>query len=163
MAQTAEQLGRAIIAAGLMPADELKSLWAELPMTDRPRDGAAFAALLVKQGKLTDFQSQELLSGSGAPLVLGDYVLLSKIGAGGMGQVFKAQHRHMDRIVAVKLLPAAVTQDEAAVKRFQREVKAAAKLAHPNIVQAYDAGNQRGVWYLVMEYVDGRDLSALVK
>jgi serine/threonine protein kinase/WD40 repeat protein len=94
---------------------------------------------------------------------LGDYELLEKIGAGGMGQVFKAQHRHMDRIVAIKLLPTALTQDAAAVKRFQREVKAVAKLTHPNIVQAYDASVQRGVWYLVMEYVEGCDLSELVK
>ena len=95
--------------------------------------------------------------------VLGDYELFEKIGAGGMGQVFKAQHRHMKRLVAIKLLPDAVTRDEATVKRFQREVEAAAKLSHPNIVAAYDAGVQRGVWYLVMEYVEGRDLSALVK
>ena len=57
----------------------------------------------------------------------------------------------------------ALTKDEAAVKRFEREVKAAAKLTHPNIVQTYDAGAQRGVHYLVMEFVDGRDLSAIVK
>jgi serine/threonine protein kinase len=80
-----------------------------------------------------------------------------------MGQVFKARHQHMDRFAAIKLLPTSLTKDEAAVKRFQREVKAAAKLSHPNIVQTYDAGVQRGVWYLVMEYVDGQDLSALVK
>ena len=56
-----------------------------------------------------------------------------------------------------------MTKDEAAVKRFQREVEAAAKLSHPNIVQAHDAGVQRGVWYLVMEYVEGSDLSHVVK
>ena len=76
--------------------------------------------------------------------MLGDYILLDKIGAGGMGQVFKAEHRRMKRLVAIKLLPAAMTKDEAAVKRFQREVEAAAKLSHPNIVQAYDADEQRG-------------------
>ena len=94
------------------------------------------------------FQASELLSGSGTPLVLGDYVMLAKIGAGGMGQVFKAQHRHMERLVAIKLLPPAMTKDEAAVKRFQREVEAAAKLSHPNIVHAHDAGVQRGVWII---------------
>jgi serine/threonine protein kinase len=102
------------------------------------------------------------LSGSGRPLVLGDYVLLARIGAGGMGEVFKAQHRHMKRLVAVKLLPAAVTEDESSVKRFQREVQAAARLSHRNIVHANDAGVQWGVWYLVMEYVEGRDLAAII-
>lgn len=145
-----------------MPADELQTLWAALPPNQRPQHGAAVAALLVQRGVLTEFQSQVLMSGSGAPLVLGDYVLLAKIGAGGMGEVFKAQHRHMKRLVAVKLLPAAVTNDEATVKRFQREVQAAARLSHRNIVHANDAGVQRGVWYLVMEYVEGRDLAAIV-
>ncbi len=163
MAISIDQLGKAIVASGLATADELKSLWTSLSVAEKPKDSETFASLLVKHGKLNEFQSQELLSGSTTPLVLGDYVLLGKIGAGGMGQVFKAQHRHMKRLVAVKLLPAAVTKDEATVKRFQREVEAAAKLSHPNIVHANDAGVQRGVWYLVMEYVEGRDLSALVK
>src|SRR5690349_15273476 len=78
-----------------------------------------------------------------------------------MGQVFKARHRRMKRTVAIKLLPTALTKDADATKRFEREVEAAAKLSHPNIVQAYDASVQRDVWYLVMEYVDGRDLASL--
>jgi serine/threonine protein kinase/formylglycine-generating enzyme required for sulfatase activity len=160
---TADQFARALIAAGLMSTDEVKALWSEVPVASRPKSGGTFAQLLVTRGTLTEFQAQEILSGSSTPLVLGDYVLLGKIGAGGMGQVFKAQHRRMDRLVAVKLLPAAMTKDTAAVQRFQREVKAAAKLTHPNIVQAYDAGEQRGIHYLVMEFVEGRDLSAVVK
>lgn len=163
MALSVDQLGKAIVAAGLMPVEELESIWSALPASGRPKDGATFAGLLVTQGKLTEFQSQELLSGSGAPLVVGDYVLLAKIGAGGMGQVYRAEHRHMGRLVAIKLLPAAVIKDEGAVKRFQREVKAAARLSHPNIVAALDARNERGVWCLVMEHVEGRDLSAVVK
>ncbi|MCH7728965.1 MAG: protein kinase, partial [Planctomycetes bacterium] len=95
--------------------------------------------------------------------VLGDYVLLGKIGAGGMGQVFKAQHRRMDRIVALKLLRPTSTEDEEAVKRFHREVRAAAKLFHPNIVTAFDAGEQDGLHYLVMEYVHGQSLSAVIQ
>ncbi len=163
IAVTIDQFGKALVASGLLTAEELKTLWAELPASERPKDGESFSSLLVRRERLNEFQAQELLSGSGTPLVLGDYVLLQKIGAGGMGQVFKAQHRVMERLAAIKLLPAAMTKDEGAVKRFQREVKAAAKLSHPNIVQTFDAGNQRGVWYLVMECVDGQDLSALVK
>jgi len=89
--------------------------------------------VLIEREKLTRFQAEELLSGSQTPLVLGDYVLLAKIGAGGMGQVFKAQHRHMDRLAAIKLLPTSLTKDEAAVKRFQREVKAAASSRTPTL------------------------------
>ena len=80
-----------------------------------------------------------------------------------MGQVFKAQHRKMKRLVAIKMLPPAMTKDALALARFQREVEAAAKLRHPNIVAADDAAEANGVHFLVMEYVDGKDLSALVK
>ncbi len=95
--------------------------------------------------------------------VLGEYVLLGKIGAGGMGQVFKAQHRRMERIVALKVLRPTTMEATDAVNRFHREVRAAAKLFHPNIVTAFDAGEQGGVHYLVMEYVHGQSLSNLVQ
>ena len=80
-----------------------------------------------------------------------------------MGQVFKAQHRRMDRVVAIKVLPSALTKDGVAVARFEREVRAAAKLSHPNIVIAHDSDESGGVHFLVMEYVTGADLSVLVK
>ncbi len=90
-------------------------------------------------------------------------MILDFTGAGGMGQVFKAQHRRMKRIVALKLLTAAAVKNASNVMRFQREVEAAAKLTHSNIVTAYDAGVANGKNYLVMEYVEGSDLSAHVK
>ncbi len=162
MSLTNDQLGKAIVASGIMPAEELKAFWSALPPEQRPKNGETFAKVLIEQQKLTKFQASELLSGNNTPLVLGDYVLQAKIGAGGMGQVFKAHHRHMERMAAIKLLPPELTKDTETVKRFQREVKAAAKLSHPNIVQTFDASNQRGVWYLVMEYVEGSDLADTV-
>ena len=77
--------------------------------------------------------------------------------------VYKARHRHMDRIVAIKVLPPGVIQDAAAVARFEREVRAAARLQHAHIVAAYDAAEAKGVHFLVMEYVEGTDLAALVR
>lgn len=75
--------------------------------------------------------------------------------------MFRAKHRRMERLVAIKLLPPAFSQDEAMIKRFQGEVHAAAKLTHPNIVVAYDADQTPdGVHFLVMEYVEGCDLAA---
>jgi len=162
MSRAADQFADSVIAAGLLSAGEVGALLAGMTEEARPRDGEALARLLVERGALTEFQCRELLSGSGTPLVLGDYVLLSRIGAGGMGQVFMARHRRMKRLVAVKLLPAALSGDAAMIQRFEREVEAAAKLSHPNIVQAYDAGVERGVWYLAMEYVEGSDLAGLV-
>ena len=94
---------------------------------------------------------------------LANYTLLDRIGAGGMGQVFKAEHRRMHRLVAIKMLPPAMMKDAESIARFQREVTAAAKLRHPNIVAADDADEANGTHFLVMEYVEGSDLSALVK
>ncbi|MBL8826530.1 MAG: protein kinase, partial [Planctomycetaceae bacterium] len=163
MTVSVDQFGKAAVTSGLMSPTELKALWAEIPADKKPPDGPSFANILRQRGLLNDFQSDELLSGRDTPLVLNQYVLVSKIGAGGMGQVFKAQHRKMKRLVAIKLLPSSMTKDEAAIKRFQREVEAAAKLTHPNIVAALDADECRGMHYLVMEYVEGQDLSAVVK
>ena len=93
---------------------------------------------------------------------LGDYELIGKIGVGGMGQVFKARHRRMKRIVALKTLPDELWDSEALVRRFEREVEAAAKLHHPNIVTAFDAGEDSGIHFLVMQFIDGQDVSTLI-
>lgn len=134
-----------------------------IPPQAAPKSAEDLAKELVRQKHLTKFQAQEIYQNRARSLILGNYVLLDKIGAGGMGQVFKAKHRKMERIVAIKMLPAAMLQDASAAARFQREVIAAAKLSHPNIVTAYDADEADGVHFLVMEYVEGQDLSALVK
>ena len=163
MAVSVEQFGKALAASTLMTADDVRAYWGALPAGERPKDGNAFANLLVEQKKLTPFQAAEILAGRGARLNMGEYVLLGEIGAGGMGAVYKAQHRRMKRVVALKVMSGAAMRDEAAVRRFQREVQAAAKLEHPNIVTAYDSGEAGNVKYLVMQFVDGGDLSDLVK
>jgi serine/threonine protein kinase len=94
--------------------------------------------------------------------LLGQYRLLEHIGEGGMGQVFKALHPTMQRVVAVKIMAPGLVQDERARARFRREVQSAARLAHPNIVMAYDAAEEAGRCFLVMEYVEGRDAGALL-
>jgi serine/threonine protein kinase len=93
---------------------------------------------------------------------LGNYTVLAKLGEGGMGMVLKARHRRMDRVVALKVLNREATQSPAAVSRFHQEVKAAARLVHPNIVTAYDADEAAGIHFLVMEYVDGMALAEVV-
>ena len=163
MAVSIEQFGKALVASGLFTGEEAKAFWNALPAEARPKDGEGFAQALIAAGKLTAFQAQELLAGRGARLLMGDYVIVAEIGAGGMGQVYKAQHRRMKRVVALKVMSSAAMKDAAAVKRFQREVIAAARLEHPNIVTAYDSGEAGSVKYLVMQFVDGGDLSELVK
>lgn len=146
--------------SGIIAGDTLKDF---MPPNASPKDAEELAKELVRQKKLTKFQAEEAYKGKAKSLVLGNYILMERIGAGGMGEVFKARHRRMDRLVAIKLLPSAMTKDKAAIARFDREVKAAAKLRHPNIVAADDADEANGVHFLVMEYVEGSDLSAIVK
>lgn len=102
---------------------------------------------------------------SDAPLpeVLGDYQILGRIGGGGMGTVYKAVHLRMNRIVALKVLKAEIQQNVHLMQRFEREVRAAARLSHPNIVAALDAREQDGLHFLVTEFVDGHDLDITVR
>lgn len=92
-----------------------------------------------------------------------EYKLLAKLGQGGMGAVYKAQHTKLRRTVALKVLPAAVANSPAVISRFEREMQAVGALDHPNIVRAFDAGESDGRHYLVMEYVKGRDLSEVAR
>jgi serine/threonine protein kinase len=151
-------LERFLTENSLVPQEEIQALPAE-----QRADAKAVAEALVRQQKLTPYQSIKILEGAGNGLLLGNYIILDKLGQGGMGMVFKARHRRMDRLVALKVLPPALVQAPGAVQRFQREAKAAAKLSHPNIVAAYDADEFEGSHFLVMEYVVGADLSQLVK
>jgi serine/threonine protein kinase len=97
------------------------------------------------------------------PKVLGEYELLEQLGVGGMGAVYKARHRRMDRLVALKVILPGRMADDQAVRRFRQEVLAAARLEHPNIVAAYDAGEASGTHFLVMQFVPGRTLAAVCR
>ncbi|HEY7159261.1 MAG TPA: protein kinase [Gemmataceae bacterium] len=139
------------------PADLEKSVASE------PGDGEALAQRLIAAGKLTRFQASAVLQKRFEELVIGNYQVLDRLGAGGMGTVFKARHRRMKRVVALKLLSRKVAESERFVQRFQREVEAVAQLSHPNIVMAYDADEAKAGHFLVMEFVDGRDLATEVQ
>src|SRR5437868_4682559 len=90
------------------------------------------------------------------------YQLLGPLGSGGMGTVYKARHLLMDRLVALKVIHPRLLRNPRAAERFRREAKAAAKLSHPNIVTAHDADQAGGCHFLVMEFVEGQSLAALV-
>ncbi len=95
--------------------------------------------------------------------ILGEYLLLEPIGSGGMGQVFRAEHRTMNREVAVKVLSRKIAGRQDLLEQFFSEIRAVAKLMHPNIVTAFDAGSVGDTHYLVMELVHGEVLSARVR
>jgi len=94
----------------------------------------------------------------GAPL--GRYQIIAPLGAGGMGEVYRARDTRLDRTVAIKVLPAGVALDPQARERFEREARAVASLNHPHICTLHDVGNQEGIDFLVMEFLDGETLAA---
>ena len=163
MPLTIDQFTQQLSSSGLMTEDELRTWLKSESFEQLPQDGEQLARELVKRKKLTKFQASQIYAGKGASLVLGNYVILDKLGQGGMGMVLKAEHKRMKRLVAVKVISAAAMKSKDAVQRFHREVEAAAKLTHSNIVSAHDADEAKGTHFLVMEYVEGDDLSALVK
>ena len=116
---------------------------------------------LVELGRLTPYQAQQLLSGF-TKLTLAQYRILDRIGQGGMGVVFKAEHMVMGRIVAVKVLPVHKATPEATAS-FMHEIRSQARLQHENLVQAFDAGHDGDVYFLVTEYVPGTDLRKYVR
>ena len=95
---------------------------------------------------------------------IGNCEVLEKVGQGGMGTVFRARQKSLDRIVALKILPPSVAKDATFIDRFQREARASAKLNHPNIVQGIDVGKDAasGYWYFAMEYVEGPSLRKML-
>ncbi|MBQ1390649.1 MAG: Stk1 family PASTA domain-containing Ser/Thr kinase, partial [Firmicutes bacterium] len=96
-------------------------------------------------------------------IVLGErYEIISRIGTGGMADVYKAQDHKLNRLVAVKVMKAEFREDLGFVAKFQKEAQAAAKLSHPNVVNVYDVGEDRGLYYIVMELVDGITLKSYI-
>jgi len=163
MAITLDKFVHSLSESGLMTSEEVDAFLHGLPADRQPKDGKELAQEMLRRKRLTKFQAQAVYSGKTRGLVLGNYVILDMLGEGGMGQVFKAQHRRMERTVALKVLAPAAMKSPDLAERFHREVKAAARLSHPNVVTAYDADEERGVHYLVMEYVEGRDLAVVVE
>ena len=149
------------VESGLISDNKLSKFRKSLT-SEQNRSVELLAKALVKKGLLTKFQAKRILKGQHHGLVLSNNALLEKIGEGGMGTVFRAQHQTMKRIVAVKVLNDKATQDDYNTRRFLREVQAAAQLIHPNIVAAFDAAEEDGRHFLVMEFVDGVDLQSYV-
>src|SRR5262245_39939301 len=90
---------------------------------------------------------------------LGPYEILALVGAGGMGEVYKASDTRLERVVAIKVLPEHWARDPEMKQRFEREAQAIAGLNHPNICTLHDIGRQGGTDYLVMEFLEGQTLA----
>jgi WD40 repeat protein/serine/threonine protein kinase len=158
---TATALAEALAAWHLLDPTQLDEL--RRAPDARAADPRALARDLVRRGRLTPFQVNELFLGRGQGLLLGSYVLLDKLGEGGMGAVYRARNWKLGRTVALKVIRADRLDGPDAARRFQREIRAAAQLEHPHIIRAYDADEVAGHHFFVMEYVDGTDLAKVVK
>ena len=96
-------------------------------------------------------------------IVLGErYQIISRVGSGGMADVYKAKDQKLDRLVAVKVLKPEFREDTNFVAKFGKEAQAAAGLSHPNVVNVFDVGEDRGLYYIVMELVEGITLKAYI-
>ena len=92
-------------------------------------------------------------------LRLGPYEVLAPLGAGGMGEVYRARDTRLDRTVAIKVLPPSLAENPQARERFEREARAVSKLNHPHICTLFDVGDEGSTHYLVMEYLEGETLA----
>ena len=160
-----DELTDVILKSGVIDEGRLRAYVKKLAESESgmPADPNKLGGLMVRDGILTYFQAEQLLQGKWKRFFIGKYKVLERLGVGGMGQVFLCEHKLMKRKVAVKVLPAAKSNDEAALSRFYREARAVAAVDHPNLVRAYDIDQDENLHFLVMEFVDGTNLHDLVR
>jgi serine/threonine-protein kinase len=160
MTLTAASLIEALRRCALLNPVQLEAV---VELQARFAEPRALAGELIRRGWLSAYQVNQIFQGRGPELVLGSYVLLERLGEGGMGKVFKARHRRLGTVVALKVIRKERVANQAILRRFQREVRAIAQLDHPNIIRALDADEVDGTPFLVMEYVEGADLGGMVR
>jgi serine/threonine-protein kinase len=162
------QLGRIVIERKLCSVNEVELARAEQVTLIQQGKQTPLAELLVQRGYVTHSQLARLNAGIDDDSMyrpaqqIPGFQILSKIGQGAMAVVFKAKQLSLDRIVAIKVLPKRLSDNPEFVERFYREGRAAARLNHPNIVQAFDVGESGGYHYFVMEYIDGKTVYDLI-
>ncbi len=140
---------------------QLKDLEEARTLSEQHSDSQDFLKILFHKKMITRWQAGQLLAGN-ASFFLGKYKLIELLGAGGMGRVFRAEHITMNRSVALKIIAKDLVTDPEAQERFLNEARAIAALNHPNIVHAYSVDKEGDRYYIVMEYVDGKDLDKFV-
>lgn len=150
--------------SGIVAKDRLKQ---ELATLKDKSDGRSvktseLANHLVDSGLITKWHTEKLLAGKYKGFFLGKYKLLRHLGSGGMSSVYLAEHRISEQLRAIKVLPRKRVSDKSYLDRFYLEARAAASLNHPNVVRIYDICNENDTHYMVMEYVQGKDLYELV-
>jgi serine/threonine-protein kinase len=157
---TASELASQIRRLRLLEPQQLEALDALQAQFPEP---LALARTLIGRDWLTPYQVNLIFNGRGEELLVGSYILLERLGEGGMGFVYKARNWKIGRVVALKIIRQEKFDQVESLERFRREVQLAARLSHPNVVVAFDADESEGSIYYAMEYVEGLDLCKLVQ
>jgi len=158
---SAESLIKELRSSGLLTPEQLLVVVRDL---DSHRgDFQSLLRLLVNKKRLTVYQLRKVIHGKTSELFLGPYIISDRLGEGGMGKVYRATQVRLGREVALKVVRTSLLNNPLVRKRYNREVETASALNHPNIVGVFDAGEVEGRYYLAMEFVDGIDLSRLVR
>jgi response regulator RpfG family c-di-GMP phosphodiesterase/tRNA A-37 threonylcarbamoyl transferase component Bud32 len=165
-----EELVYDLLGSSLVLAEDWERLTLpERELLLRAPDSDSALGMMIERGLLTPFQATRIATGNSFGLVLGNFRVLERLGAGGMAVVYKAEHIEMRHLVAIKVLQMTDEDDPRLQTRFSAEMRAIARLRHPNIVSAMDAGRVYSpdphgpvLYYLVMEYVPGEDLHEFV-
>ena len=167
MASRADEIfGRVVLQKGLLTVGQLQACRHEQARLERSGQTLALGEIAVKKGLISQQQLTQLAAESkpkSSGKTIGNYRIISMLGKGGMGAVYKARHIHLDKTVALKVLPPKLARNRMYVERFQREARLAAKISHPNVVQVFDVGEESGLHYLCMEFVDGETVGDMIK
>jgi eukaryotic-like serine/threonine-protein kinase len=153
-----------LIGSNLLPAEEVRSVYNrwQAEAGARSSDEAQFAHWLVNNQVVTEYQAALLAKGYSEGYFINQYKILHRLGRGRSAGVYKAVH-NLGQMVAIKVLPPSRSKDPQLLARFQREARLAVKLDHPNVVRSYQIGDYKGLHFLVMEYLDGETLEAVLQ
>ena len=149
--------------SGILGDRQFEEISGKVRGGEYPAETRALAERLVAEEVLTVFQANRLLRNKTHGLLVGPYVILDRLGAGGRGRVFKAQHRLMGRLAALKIIAPQIASRASSIARFHREMRLIGRLDHPNVVRAFDADQVGDLLYIVMEYVAGRSLDRVIE
>lgn len=158
---SAEQFAQRAFDLNLLDERQLQEIWGQAGSRQLSRE--EFQQILLRRELLTNYQTERLLRGERSGFFYGDYKVLYLIGTGTFARVYRASHRTTGEIVALKVLRTRFATEPEQAERFMREGEMGSSLKHPNIVPIMQVAKQGGAYYLVMKFIEGRNLREFIK